>query len=431
MKIFRTSVLSLFATTCTFPLGVWSQALKEPDPNCVGYLQEALDCIDSDEIKKCAPLPIPPESMGPMVDPDKGYYIENPRKGVYGVTDGRYWFMVFVGRDTATDTEGDGRSLRGTTHQVRRRDQESFPDESSGDMSAATVKVAIFDFPQVVNISNALDEILMEKESLTVDDIDDIMMVYSHDHLDHIGGAAPLHEHILASYNQESVEVIASQGTHDLIQERMSEGRWLTDKAPPSTKGFEDEMNLTLSDDMILELEVVSAHTEDRDVVLFLPRGNEDEVAILMAVDIAYAGWSPFYSAAIAADLLGYQRVMAKFLDDYDFVEGDYFNGGHLSKSGTRSDLELFKRLVDTSFVAAGKGLATTDAGPTLVANDFFTPASRTFGNIWYASDVSIDLASRSCLKDLISEFGCLLGGLDIMGYSMCHALAIYYITET
>lgn len=243
---------------------------------------------------------------------------------------------------------------------------------------------------------------------------------------------SPVREHILATYNQETVEILASQGTHDLIEDRMAQGRWLTEKAPPVTMPFYPKMNVTLGDSMTLELEVISAHTEDRDVILYLPRGDdEEEVAVLMAVDIAYAGWAPFYDAAIASDLLGYQLVMSKFLDDFDFVEGDYFNGGHLTKSGTRSDLELFKRLVDAAFAAAGKGLATTDAGPTLMEADAFTPGSRTFGNAWYMSDVTIDLAARSCLKDVVSEFGCLLGGLDVMGYSMCHAIMIYYITET
>ncbi|KAL3904871.1 MAG: hypothetical protein SGILL_009902 [Bacillariaceae sp.] len=423
MKFMATSVLSFLAAAFCLPRGAWSQALTEPDSNCAAYLEEVLDCIDSDTTKNCAPLPVPPQSIGPMIDPSKGYYIENPRDGVYGVTDGTYWFMVFVGSSSGME----GRGLRG----LSASSSSSSSSSSSGDLPTLAVRVAIFDFPQRVNISNALDEILMENEGLDVDDIDEIMMLYSHDHLDHIGGAGPVREHILATYNQESVEIVASQGTHDLIQEQLEEGRWLTEKAPPSTRGFADKMALKLSDDMILELETVSAHTEGRDVVLFLPRGNDEEVSILMAVDMAYAGWAPFYSVAIASDYIGYQRVMGKFLNDYDFVEGDYFSGGHLTKTGTRSDLELFKRLVDAAFAAAGKGLATANAGPILMENDFFTPGSRTFGNSWYATDVSIGLATRSCLKDLVSEFGCLLAGLDIMGFSMCQSLVIYYITET
>ena len=405
--------------------GVMSQALTEPDPNCTPFLEEALDCIDSDETKRCAPLPIPSSAFGPIVDPMKGYFIENPRPGVYGVTEGTYWLMIFVGKDSKCSEE-------------KKNICKSNKECSGKKKGNCKVKVLITDFPPTINAASALDEILFEMEGFTIEDIDEIMMFYSHDHLDHIGGAGTVHNHILATYEQDYVEIIASEGTFDLIQDRLQEGRWLTEKAPPATEGFEHYTALKLSKDMVVEMEVVSAHTEDRDVIVYLPpvsddveAGVEGEVAVLFFVDIAYAGWAPFYDAAIAADLQGYQRVLSKVLVDFDFVEGDYFCGGHLTKTGTRSDLELFKNMIDAAFAAAGKGLATTDAGPTLVATDFFMPGSRTFGNTWYASDVSIDLASRSCLKDMVSEFGCLLGGLDIMGYSMCHSIIIYYITET
>lgn len=187
MKFATSTFFSLFATSFSgLPKAVWSQALTEPDANCVSYLQEALDCIDSDETKKCAPLPIPQASFGPVVDPEKGYVIESPRPSVYGVTQGLYWWMIFVGDAVDLEVERSGGPLlRG-----RRKQQEDamFPPEESDD-DLLGVKVLIMDFPQNVNISASLDEVLMEKEGLEVDDIGEIMMLYSHDHLDHIGGA--------------------------------------------------------------------------------------------------------------------------------------------------------------------------------------------------------------------------------------------------
>lgn len=407
---------------------VRSQALMEPDPVCMAAMNKTVDCWTLGEQYRCDPLPMIPQSIGvlsqqPEIAANGGYLIESPRDGVYGVTDGTYWMMIFVGSTEPLERcpgnhKSNARSLR--AHEEG--------DACEG-CNQEGPYVVLVDFPPSINITGALDEILFTRHSMSPTDLPPIKMMYSHDHLDHIGGATVVHNHIVDVYGQECVDVIASQNAVDFMQERLDEGRWLVDKAPVATIGIEGDEKLEVGPDMTLELKVISAHTEGRDVVVFLPR-KTDSVAVLMFVDIAYAGWAPFYDAAIAADLLGYQQSMDTFLA-YDFVEGDYFCGGHLTKTGTLSDLILFKRMVDAAFMAAGIALGTADPTPLLLKYDLFSPTSPNFANSWLQNDLFIDLAARHCLTSLLPDFGCLLAGLDIMGYSMCHSIIIYYITET
>ena len=61
-----------------------------------------------------------------------------------------------------------------------------------------------------------------------------------------------------------------------------------------------------------------------------------------MVVDVVYPGWVPFKSFAEAKDVGRYIEAHDQILE-YDF---EHFVGGHLTRLGTRQDVEIAKEYV-------------------------------------------------------------------------------------
>ena len=71
-----------------------------------------------------------------------------------------------------------------------------------------------------------------------------------------------------------------------------------------------------------------------------------------MLVDIIFPGWVPFVYLAIAKDIAGFIEAHDIALNNYDF---DTIVAGHLTRLGTRADVEVQKEFVlDLERAAAG-----------------------------------------------------------------------------
>jgi hypothetical protein len=99
-----------------------------------------------------------------------------------------------------------------------------------------------------------------------------------------------------------------------------------------------------------------------------------------------------------------------------------------LNQLGSRSDIVKSKALFETVMNGSFKGLQEANPGPALQELDFFNPQSSTFGNTWLATDVYFELVKDICLKEVLAEFGCVLGAIDITGRSLCEQ-GLYFWT--
>jgi glyoxylase-like metal-dependent hydrolase (beta-lactamase superfamily II) len=129
-------------------------------------------------------FPLPATSLGPNIDPEKGYTTERLTKDVYMVTDGLYQAIF------AVTTEG----------------------------------VVVVDAPPTIGAN--LPKAIAEKTERPV-----THLIYSHSHIDHIGSA-----HLFGS----DVVRIASQATSEKL------ARFNDSNRPPPTKIFETTQSLTV-----------------------------------------------------------------------------------------------------------------------------------------------------------------------------------------
>lgn len=148
------------------------------------------------------------------------------------------------------------------------------------------------------------------------------MLIYSHGHSDHIGGA-----HLIAG---PDVEIIAEEGT----------ARFLTEKADPArplpTTVFSGETTLHIG---TREIRLVrdDFHTASGDTVVYLPQEK-----VLVAIDLLARGWVPLIDFDLTENVYSYMHAFDRFLA-YDF---DSFLSGHTADIARREDVELTQKYV-------------------------------------------------------------------------------------
>src|SRR5262249_8757115 len=141
-------------------------------------------------------------------------------------------------------------------------------------------------------------------------------LVYSHEHTDHIGAAYLF---------PKTVKIVAQKGTAEILAQRKDPHR------PIPTVTFEDTYDLTLGD-QILALNYPGINHERGNIFIYASKQKT-----LMLVDVVYPGYMPYKNLGIAEDVQGYIEVHKKALA-YDFST---FVGGHVTRLGNRSDVEL------------------------------------------------------------------------------------------
>src|SRR5262249_29923526 len=140
-------------------------------------------------------------------------------------------------------------------------------------------------------------------------------VVYSHDHLDHIGAA-----HLFPA----SATVVAQRETAELLTRRPDPRR------PAPSVRFEDRYVLSVGDQTLI-LEYKGANHAPGNVFIYAPRQK-----VLMLVDVVYPGYAPSPGLGVATDVPGYIQAPRDALA-YDFTD---FVGGHVARLGSRADGE-------------------------------------------------------------------------------------------
>ena len=216
-------------------------------------------------------------------------------------------------------------------------------------------------------------------------------VIYSHAHKDHIGAAG---------IYPKNAQIIAHKDTAVHLAAKNDPDR------PVPTKTFTDSMTLEVGS-QTLKLDHHGLNHSPGNISIYAPKQK-----VLMMIDIVFPGWTPFPDLALAESVDGFIKAHDVILS-YEF---DHYIGGHLTRHGTRADVETQKEYFSDIVKAAGNANATMDPGAA-----FAQAAERGGqGNPWAFIQVLFDDVARQCADEVEKKWAGRLGGVDIFTFDHC-----------
>ncbi len=211
--------------------------------------------------------------------------------------------------------------------------------------------------------------------------------IYSHSHIDHVGAAGQF----------KNVIRIASPETAKKLARAMDPNR------PIATRIVAKASNAMTIGGTLFKLDNRGSHHEPGNLYVQLPQSR-----VLMVVDIIYPGWVPFTNLGMAEDVQGFIDAHDAVLS-YDF---DVLVGGHLSRPGTRSDVEVQQAYVRDLVAAAQEGQRTVNFGA--VAGEVG------FANRWLLVKTYMDRVADHCTGIMLGKWKGKLGGAAVSTPGHC-----------
>ncbi|HLN97633.1 MAG TPA: MBL fold metallo-hydrolase [Pyrinomonadaceae bacterium] len=288
-------------------------------------------------------LDVPASAQGPAIDPAKGYRLQDLGKGLYMITDNAYQSMFLV-------------YDRG---------------------------VVVIDAPPgyAAHIPQAIAE---------VSDKPITHIIYSHSHIDHIGGAKTLGGHPV---------IVAQEETLRLLKRAADPNR------PLPTVTFSDKYTLRVGN-QVLELSYHGNAHEPGNIFIYAPLQR-----VLMVVDVVFPGWMPWRRFALAQDIPGYFAQV----EEIRKMDWDTLVGGHVARTGTHADVDVQAEFNRDVKQAAATALATTKPGEGLNPLDKANP--------WAGFDNYIDRVAAQCVNTLTPKWSSRLAGFDVYIWDQCFAM--------
>ena len=226
-----------------------------------------------------------------------------------------------------------------------------------------------------------------------------VVLIYSHDHADHIGGSG-----VFADV----------PGLRVITSGRVAEG--LAKDAYPSviapTQTFEGHLDLPVGG-VDIQLDTVSYHSESEDVIAYIPK-----LKFLMAIDSITPGEVPFMNFGATSDFGHYLGVFDTLLN-YEF---DLLMAGHISILGTRQD------------VVNSRDYAYDVRDTVLREMKMMFPrfekiyASAHFVNGNLAYRMTIESMRDECAAQIIDRWSKRMSVTDVWADSHCETAILYYI---
>jgi len=215
-------------------------------------------------------------------------------------------------------------------------------------------------------------------------------IVYSHHHADHIAGTKGIGGNPV---------IIAHEETKRLLVEANDPDR------PLPTRTFKDKYTLDVGS-QTLELSYHGVAHEPGNIFIYAPRQK-----VLMVVDTVFPGWMPWRRLALAQDIRGVFRQ----LEEIKVIDFDKLVGGHVSRWGTKADVQVQLDFMKDLRSAAATALKTTKF------TDEINPADA--GNAWAAFDNFIDRVANQCMNTLEPSWKTRLAGYDTFIWDQCYAM--------
>jgi glyoxylase-like metal-dependent hydrolase (beta-lactamase superfamily II) len=287
------------------------------------------------------------------IDPQKGYLVEELKPNVFIITDGGYQ-SLFV-------TTGKG--------------------------------VVLFDAPPsfAEHIGRAVAE--MTKEPVA-------KLVYSHMHVDHIGGAG------LILRQNPGIEIIAENGVARFLSERSDPTR------PVPTTKFREHEALTFGS-MQAEMKVGYWHSPPGDLFIYF-----SDKRVLMAVDTMSSGSVPFMGLDLTMNMDAYTKVFDQLLG-YDF---DFLVPGHHSNPSTPSDVRLVKDYVVDVYQTMRR-IQESDH------RELISRAMQKYGrdNTYAIARVLLDSEIAQGSREIKDRWMTTLDNVDVWAESHCSTALVYH----
>ncbi|HEX5978940.1 MAG TPA: MBL fold metallo-hydrolase [Nitrososphaeraceae archaeon] len=222
-------------------------------------------------------------------------------------------------------------------------------------------------------------------------------VIYSHAHLDHIGAAG--------IYPQNAT-FIAQQETANELQRAMNIATNKSAVPPVPTVTFPKNMTLQIGN-QTLQLDYHGNNHLPGNIFIYAPNQR-----VLMLVDIIFPGWVPFAYLAIAKDTAGFIGAHDIALNNYDF---NTIVAGHLTRLGTRADVEMQKEFVLDLERAAARANQNVS---------FMDIASQVgFDDPWLLFSKYIDTINIQCEEEMLPKWENRLGGADAFMSTHCIAM--------
>jgi glyoxylase-like metal-dependent hydrolase (beta-lactamase superfamily II) len=288
-------------------------------------------------------LEVPASARGPAVDPAKGYRLQDLGGGLYMITDNVYQSMFL------TYDKG----------------------------------VVVVDAPPsyAAHIAKAIAEV--SDEPIT-------HVIYSHSHIDHIGGAKSL---------GGNPAILAHEETLKLLERAKDPNR------PLPTVTFKDAYTLRAGDS-VLELSYHGNGHEPGNIFIAAPAQR-----VLMVVDVVFPGWMPWRRFAVAQDVQG---SIAQ-VDQIRKLEWDTLVGGHVERTGTRADVDAQAEFYGDLSRAAADALGSTQPGAGMNLADKANP--------WALYDDYVDRVVVKCVNTLTPKWQTRLAAFDVWIWDQCYAM--------
>jgi glyoxylase-like metal-dependent hydrolase (beta-lactamase superfamily II) len=288
-------------------------------------------------------LDVPESAKGPAIDPVKGYRTQQVGKGLYVVTDNAYqsMFMTYETGVVVIDA----------------------PPQNAGYIKQAIAEVT--------------------GRSIT-------HVVYSHSHIDHIGGTKDLGGKPI---------IVAQEETKRLLERAKDPNR------PLPTVTFKDRYTLKAGS-LVLELSYHGNAHEPGNIFIYAPAQRT-----LMVVDIVFPGWMPWRRFAVAQEVSAYFAQVEQ-IERLDF---DTLVSGHVARTGTKADVELQLAFMNDLKSAAGDALKTTRLGEGVDPADLSNP--------WAVFDNYIDRVALKCVNTLTPRWSTRLAAFDVYIWDQCYSM--------
>jgi glyoxylase-like metal-dependent hydrolase (beta-lactamase superfamily II) len=285
-------------------------------------------------------------------DPHKGYLVKELKPDVYMITEGSY--------ESAFVRTGNG--------------------------------VVLFDAPPSIakHISQAVADVTNEPI---------VELVYSHLHVDHIGGAGVILQ------QHPKMEILAEEGTATFLHEMNDPHR------PVPTRTFKDHYTLKIGS-LTADMNLGHWHTPEGDLLISIP-----DKKVVIAIDAFSSGATPFMGLDLTMNMHDY----LKFFNQLEAMDFDVMVPGHHSTPASKQDLEIAKDYVTDVYTAITRILREDHQA-------LKTRAIEKYGseNGWAIASVLIDSEVNECAIEIKRRWVTKLEGVDIWAASHCRTELVY-----
>jgi glyoxylase-like metal-dependent hydrolase (beta-lactamase superfamily II) len=217
-------------------------------------------------------------------------------------------------------------------------------------------------------------------------------LIYSHSHIDHIGGTKILNL-------KPHTVIIAQEETKRLLLRAKDPNR------PVPMVTFKDKYTLKVGSE-ILELSYHGNAHEPGNIFVYAPAQKT-----LMVIDVVFPGWMPWRRFALAQDIPAYFAQV----DEINQMKWNTLVSGHVERTGTHADVALQLEFLNDLRNAARTALKTTSLGEGL------DPADKE--NPWAVFDNYIDRVVIQCVNTLTPKWSTKLAGYDVYIWDQCYAM--------